>query len=106
MAFFKHKDIFVCVKVTSRLIGFQIIPKSLRQKWQERVNQLDSLLGGTRDSPISSILLMLETPLQMVVVCTAGQCALQYMESIKTIAAMYSVSGRNTCTEYYWHKYD
>lgn len=33
---------------------------------------MNALLGGTAESPISSLLLMLETPDLMVVVCTAG----------------------------------
>ena len=33
---------------------------------------LNTSLGGTPSDPISSLLLMLETPEQMVVVCTAG----------------------------------
>ena len=52
--------------------GLQIIPPELRQKWQTRVKALNSKLGGTSEKPISSILLMLETPQQMVVICTSG----------------------------------
>lgn len=36
------------------------------------MDTLNTSLGGTPSDPISSLLLMLETPEQMVVVCTAG----------------------------------
>jgi glutaredoxin 3 len=50
----------------------QIIPAELRNKWQQYMEALDSPLGGTADRPISSILVTLETPHSIVVLCTAG----------------------------------
>jgi glutaredoxin 3 len=50
----------------------EVLPKELREKWQKDVDALNAKLGGTNDKPISSLLLMLETPTEMVVVCTAG----------------------------------
>lgn len=49
-----------------------MIPEELRRKWQAKVEALDARLGGVPDKPISSLLLMLEAPEEMVVVCTAG----------------------------------
>ena len=54
------------------LCNVQVIPKELRIKWQAEVEALDAKLGGAPDKPISSLLLMLETPEEMVIVCTAG----------------------------------
>ena len=53
---------------------FQVIPKELQQKWQKDVEALDSKLGGTAERPITKIRLLLETPQEMVVVCTTGVC--------------------------------
>lgn len=50
----------------------EVIPKELREKWQGNMPQLHEKLGGSLSNPISSLLLMLETPDEMVVVCTAG----------------------------------
>ena len=50
-----------------------MLPKELREKWQKDVDALNAKLGGTDDKPIDSLLLMLETPKEMVVVCTAGK---------------------------------
>ncbi len=50
----------------------KIIPCELQQKWQHEVEALNAQLGGSAERPISSLLLMLETPENMVVVCTAG----------------------------------
>ena len=50
----------------------QVIPEELKVKWQAEVEALDAKLGGVADKPISSLLLMLEAPEEMVVVCTAG----------------------------------
>ena len=52
----------------------QLIPTDLQEKWQKDLEAIDSKLGGTADKPISSLLIMLETPREMVVVCTAGTC--------------------------------
>ena len=52
----------------------QLIPTDLQEKWQKDLEAIDSKLGGTADKPISSLLIMLETPQEMVVVCTAGTC--------------------------------
>jgi hypothetical protein len=41
-------------------------------KWQKDLEAIDSKLGGTAEKPISSLLIMLETPEEMVVLCTAG----------------------------------
>ena len=49
-----------------------MIPEELRVKWQAEVEALDAKFGGVPDKPISSLLLMLEAPEEMVVVCTAG----------------------------------
>ena len=51
-----------------------MIPQKLQQTWQKDLEGLDSKLGGTLEKPISSLLLMLDTPQEMVVVCTAGVC--------------------------------
>ena len=50
-----------------------MIPEELRVKWQAEVETLNAKLGGVPDKPISSLLLMLEAPEGMVVVCTAGR---------------------------------
>ena len=49
-----------------------MIPEELRIKWQAEVEALDAKLGGVLDKPISSLLLMLEAPEEMVIVCTSG----------------------------------
>ena len=67
---------YVHVYIQSLYCPLQVIPEELRSKWQKDVDALDSKLGGTPDKPISSLLLMLETPQEMVVVCTAGLCSL------------------------------
>ena len=51
----------------------QVIPHELQEKWQKDLEAIDVKLGGTEEKPISSLLLMLETPDEMVVVCTAGE---------------------------------
>ena len=53
-------------------INVQVIPEELRIKWQAEVEALDAKLGGAPDKPISSLLLMLEAPEEMVVACSAG----------------------------------
>ena len=50
----------------------QVIPKELQQKWQKDLEALDEKLGGTRERPIDSLLVMFEAPDEMVVLCTAG----------------------------------
>ena len=50
----------------------QVIPKELQQKWQKELEALDPKLGGTCERPIDSLLVMLEAPNAMVVLCTAG----------------------------------
>jgi glutaredoxin 3 len=50
----------------------QVIPKELQQKWQKGLEALDEKLGGTRERPIDSLLVMLEVPGALVVLCTAG----------------------------------
>ena len=50
----------------------QIIPTELRESWQADLESLNERLGGTVDTPISSLLIMLETPEEMVVLCTTG----------------------------------
>lgn len=47
-----------------------LVPATLLEKWQSQLEgELDERLGGS----ISSLLVMLSTPLQMVVLCTAGE---------------------------------
>ena len=50
----------------------QVIPKELQQKWQKELEALDTKLGGTPEKPTESLLIMLEAPEEMVVLCTAG----------------------------------
>ena len=50
----------------------QVIPKELQQKWQKELEALDPKLGGTPERPISSLLVTLEAPNAIVVLCTAG----------------------------------
>ena len=52
-----------------------MFPDELLEKWQKDLEAIDSKLGGTKEKPISSLLVMLETPDEMVVLCTAGECA-------------------------------
>ena len=54
----------------------QVIPKELQQKWQKGLEALDEKLGGTRERPIDSLLVMLEVPGALVVLCTAGIASL------------------------------
>ena len=49
------------------------IPDHLKEKWQSDLEVIDSKLGGTMDIPISNLLIMLGTPEEMVVLCTAGE---------------------------------
>ena len=49
------------------------MPKELQEKWQSDLESIDGELGGTTERPISSLLIMLETPEEMVVLCTAGK---------------------------------
>ena len=51
----------------------QVIPKELQQKWQKEVEALNPKLGGTPERPISALLVVLDVPEEMVVVCTAGE---------------------------------
>ena len=57
----------------SVILSLQLIPDELQEKWQKDLEATDSKLGGTADKPISSLLIMLETPEEMVVVCSAGE---------------------------------
>ena len=56
------------------MLFLQLIPVELQEKWQRYLEAIDSKLGGTTEKPISSLLIMLETPDEMVVLCTAGMC--------------------------------
>ena len=51
----------------------QIIPDHLQEKWQSDLEALNLKLGGTEDEPIAKLLIMLETPEEMIVLCTAGE---------------------------------
>ena len=64
--------VFLKTKTGVSLCKVQVIPEELRIKWQTEVEALDAKLGGAPDKPISSLLLMLEAPEEMVIVCTAG----------------------------------
>ena len=57
----------------------QLVPTELQQKWQKDLESIDSQLGGTAEKPISSLLIMLETPEEMVVLCTTGECLSGYV---------------------------
>ena len=59
----------------THVCNLQVIPEELRIKWQAEVEALDAKLGGVPDKPISSLLLMLEAPEEMVVICTTGMVA-------------------------------
>ena len=50
----------------------QVIPEELRQKWQRGIEAMDSRLGGTPEKPISSMLVVMESPEQMIAICSAG----------------------------------
>ena len=64
---------YLSVVTFDTLPSIQLIPTELQDKWQKDLEAIDSKLGGTPDKPISSLLIMLETPGEMVVVCTAGE---------------------------------
>ena len=55
-------------------------------KWQKDLEAIDSKLGGTPEKPISSLLIMLETPDEMVVLCTAGRFNLHAVFFSKKLA--------------------
>ena len=59
--------------ITFTIIIIQLVPVELQEKWQSDLESIGGQLGGTAERPISSLLIMLETPEEMVVVCTAGQ---------------------------------
>lgn len=52
-----------------------MIPKELREKWQRELEtELGPQLGGTAEKPISSLLMVLDTPgSEMVVPCSVGK---------------------------------
>ena len=82
--FFRHTSHHPCTRVLvyndiiDTLPSLQLIPTELQDKWQKDLEAIDSKLGGTPDKPISSLLIMLETPGEMVVVCTAGEFVTLY----------------------------
>ena len=50
------------------------MPRELQDKWQSDLESTEcQLRGGDREKPISSLLVMLETPEEMVVVSSAGR---------------------------------
>ncbi len=50
----------------------QVIPRAVQEKWQKELEAMDAQLGGTKEKPVSSLLVMLEAPEEMVIVCTTG----------------------------------
>lgn len=52
----------------------QLIPSELRIKWQADLESVNSkVCGSEATKQISSLLIMLETPEEMVVLCSAGK---------------------------------
>ena len=73
----------------------QVIPEELRLKWQAEVDALDAKLGGVPDKPISSLLLMLEAPEEMVVACTAGMVAMATVRGSQFILYLFFRAGES-----------
>ena len=67
-----HENQPTCVYY-SCYFSLQLIPAELQEKWQRDLEAIDAKLGGTAEKPISSLLIMLETPEEMIVLCTAGK---------------------------------
>ena len=58
----------------SLLLLSQIIPKEVRGEWQESLEAMESSLSAAVGGrPISSLVVTLETPDSILVICTAGQ---------------------------------
>jgi len=50
----------------------QLIPKELQEKWQKDVDVLHAKLGGTPERPIEIVIISLDTPDYLTVICAAG----------------------------------
>ena len=58
----------------SLLLLSQIIPEEVRGEWQESLEAMESSLSAAAGGrPISSLVVTLETPDSILVICTAGQ---------------------------------
>ena len=85
----------------SRVFFTQLIPVKLQQKWQKDLEAMDSKLGGTVDKPISSLLIMLETPEEMVVLCSAGElysCHMITLASVHEVFRLHNIF----CIHFKW----
>ena len=70
----------------------QLIPKELQEKWQKDVDALHAKLGGTPERPIEIVIISLDTPDYLTVICAAGvrQLMLGSVGDVGMAQAMFS----------------
>jgi len=70
----------------------QLIPKELQEKWQKDVDVLHAKLGGTPERPIEIVIISLDTPDYLTVICAAGvrQLMLGSVGDVGMAQAMFS----------------